>query len=302
MRATVDDAAPAGSLASADRAPYPGLMVPPAPHTVERWAWDYVTSTDLAHKLTPPEPPGAWEADAPARRLAAPGRPKELSVVLRAPKTRGLGSPHGRARALHTFLHHELQAAELMAWAVLAFPAAPRELRAGLARIALDEARHMRMYNAHISRLGHAIGDFPVRDWFWERVPTCATPAAFVAVMGLGLESANLEHTASYAARFREAGDEEGARVQELVGAEEIAHVRFGARWFQELVGPLRFDTWRRTLPPPLTPLLMRGRPLAREARLRGGQPPEFLDELTAWQPEQPEQPERPERPESPGS
>ena len=51
--------------------------------------------------------------------------------------------------------------------------------------------------------------------------------------MGLGLESANLEHTASFAARFREAGDEEGARVQELVGREEIAHVRFGVTWFE---------------------------------------------------------------------
>ena len=55
--------------------------------------------------------------------------------------------------------------------------------------------------------------------------------------MGLGLESANLEHTASFAARFREAGDEQAARVQETVGREEIAHVRFGARWFEALEG-----------------------------------------------------------------
>jgi len=263
-------------------------MMEPAGGTVERWAWDYVTTADLAHKLTPPPVPDAWETDPPPRRIAAPGRPPELAVVARAYKTRGIGSPAGRARALHTFLHHELQAAELMAWAVLAFPEAPQDFRAGLARIAVDEARHMRMYHAHIQRLGHAIGEFPVRDWFWERVPTCASPAAFVAVMGLGLESANLEHTAAYAARFRAAGDEEGARVQELVGAEEIAHVRFGARWFEKLVGPLEFDAWRRALPPPLTPLLMRGRPLARDARLKGGQPSTFLDELTAWQPESP--------------
>jgi uncharacterized ferritin-like protein (DUF455 family) len=263
-------------------------VLPPPPNTVERWAWDYVTGTDLSKKLAPPEVPEGWEERPSPRRIAAPGRPPELSITLRAKKTRGLGSPAGRARALHTFLHHELQAAELMAWALLAFPDTPREFRAGLARIAVDEARHMRMYLAHIERLGHAVGEFPVRDWFWERVPTCTSPAAFVAVMGLGLESANLEHTAAYAARFREAGDEEGARVQELVGLEEIAHVRFGARWFAELVGPLEFETWRRALPSPLTPLLMRGRPLAREARLRGGQPPRFLDELTEWQPESP--------------
>jgi uncharacterized ferritin-like protein (DUF455 family) len=132
------------------------------------------------------------------------------------------------------------------------------------------------------------VGEFAVRDWFWERIPACTTPAAFVAAMGLGFESANLEHTSAYAARFREAGDEEGARVQELVGAEEIGHVKFGARWFATFAGALEFDTWRRALPPPLSPMLMRGRPLHRDARMRGGFSARFLDELDAWQPESP--------------
>ncbi len=175
-----------------------------------------------------------------------------------------------------------------MAWALLAFPDAPLEFREGLVRIALDETRHMRMYAEHIARLGHRIGEFPVRDWFWTRVPTCRDPASFVAVMGLGLESANLEHTASFAARFRDAGDEEGARVQELVGLEEIAHVRFGVRWFEQFTGGLDFDAWTKALPEPLTPLLMRGRPLRRDARRRAGQTERFLDELEAWQPEPP--------------
>ena len=76
--------------------------------------------------------------------------------------------------------------------------------------------------------------------------------------------------------------------MQELVGLEEIAHVRFGARWFGSFAGGLDFDTWRRALPPPLTPLLMRGRPLRRDLRVRGGFPEEFLDRLGAWQPDSP--------------
>jgi uncharacterized ferritin-like protein (DUF455 family) len=260
----------------------------PAIGTVERWAWDYVHAATLTAKLAPPAPPEAWESSPPSRRVRAPGRPPELAVAARADKTRGLGSPRGRARVLHTFLHHELQAAELMCWALLAFPETPRAFKTGLVRIALDEVRHMGIYAEQITRLGHAIGDFPVRDWFWERIPTCETPAAFVAVMGLGLESANLDHSASFAARFRSAGDEEGARAQELVGLEEIAHVRFGAKWFAELSGGLEFEAWRRALPSPLTPLLMRGSPLQREARLRAGQPARFVDELEAWQPDAP--------------
>ncbi len=261
---------------------------PPPPGTVERWAWDFVLAETLAAKVAPPPPPETWEQAPPARRLGAPGRPPELRVAARAEKTRGLGSPRGRARVLHTFWHHELQAAELMAWALLAFPETPLAFRRGLVRIAQDEIRHMAIYAAQIERLGHRVGEMPVRDWFWSRVPSCASAASFVAVMGLGLESANLEHSASFAARFREVGDEEGARAQELVGVEEIAHVRFGARWFAELTGGLDFEAWRSALPEPLTPLLMRGNPIQREARLRAGQPARFVEELEAWRPEPP--------------
>jgi uncharacterized ferritin-like protein (DUF455 family) len=260
------------------------LRAPPA-GTIERWAWDYVLGTSLDEKLAPPPVPARWEEPRVARRIDAPGRPPELDVGARADKTRGLRSPRGRARALHTFFHHELQAAELMLWALLAFPETPEEFRRGLIRIAEDEIRHMRLYREQIVRLGHDVGDFPVRDWFWTRVPTCVDATSFVAVMGLGLESANLDHSASYAARFREAGDEDGARVQEIVGREEIAHVRFGAQWFARFAGELSFDRWQRALPPPLSPLLMRGTPLQRDARRRAGQPEPFLDELEAWQP-----------------
>ncbi len=260
-------------------------MTPPDVGTVERWAWDYVLGTSLADKLDPPAPPEQWELAPPLRRLEAPGRPPELRVVHRAAKKRGLGTSSGRAQALHTFFHHELQAAELMAWALLAYADAPRDFRQGLVRILLDEARHMRMYHARIRGLGHHVGDFEVRDWFWLRVPTCADPLSFVAVMGLGLESANLEHAATFAAAFRDAGDEESARVQEVVGLEEIAHVRFGARWFSHFRGEVTFDAWCAALPSPLTPLLMRGTPLRRDARLRAGQPEAFLDELEAWTP-----------------
>ncbi len=260
-------------------------MEAPAPGTVERWAWDYILGTSLDLKCAPPPLPDVWEEGPVARRLAAPGRPSELVVLSRAGKARGLSTARGRAQALHAFFHHELQAAELMAWALLAFPDTPREFRAGLLRIAEDEIRHMHMYATVIERLGHRIGDFTVRDWFWQRVPTCAGPLAFVALMGLGLESANLEHSASFAARFRAVGDEPGARVQELVGLEEIAHVRFGVRWFTEFGGELTFESWRRALPEPLTPLLMRGLPLRRDARTRAGQPASFQDELEAWTP-----------------
>src|SRR5258708_6168322 len=155
-------------------------MRAPPDGTIERWAWDYVLSTSLDMKLALAAPALAWEERPPARRLAAPGRPKELAIADRAEKTRSLVTPRGRAQALHTFFHHEMQAAELMAWALLAFSETPRAFKTGLVRIALDEARHMRLYAHEIERLGFRVGDFGVRDWFWTRVPTCRDPLAFV--------------------------------------------------------------------------------------------------------------------------
>src|SRR5690606_31833324 len=102
--------------------------------------------------------------------------------------------PRARARLLHTFWFHELQAAELMCWALLKFPESEPAFREGLLRIWRDEVRHMGLYQAHIESLGFRLGDFEVRDWFWHRVPTCHNPTMFVALLGMGLEAANLEH------------------------------------------------------------------------------------------------------------
>jgi uncharacterized ferritin-like protein (DUF455 family) len=255
--------------------------------TVERWCWDLIRTLALRDKLDPAAPPNAWESDPPVRRIERPGRPPELRVETRAARTpESVARPEARARLLHTFLHHELQAAELFAWAVLAFPDTPREFRAGLLRLCREELMHLELYRAHLERLGHAVGDFPVRDWFWERVGTTRDAAGFVALQGLGLEGANLEHSSRFAARFRAAGDVEGARVLERVERDEIAHVAFALRWFEQLTGaPLDYELWCAALPPPLTPAVLKGRPLNREARRAAGLDEAFLERLEAEPP-----------------
>jgi uncharacterized ferritin-like protein (DUF455 family) len=170
-----------------------------------------------------------------------------------------------------------------MAWALLAFPEAPRAFRRGLLRIAGDEIRHMGMYEAYLASLGHRYGDFPVRDWFWERVPSAPSPACFAAVMGMGFEGGNLDHTARFAERFQAIGDAEGAALQEKVCAEEIPHVRFAIRWFRRLADPSDFAAWVRHLPAPLSPIVMRGIPINRRDRARSGFPEDFVEELARW-------------------
>ncbi|MGA1522441.1 MAG: DUF455 family protein [Planctomycetota bacterium] len=258
------------------------------PQTIESWATAFVTSTDLACKRRPPAIPATFDAVPAPLRLDAPGRPAELEVVAKSKRSLRQGElrdPTKRARLLHTFWHHELQAAELMAWAVLAFPETPEEFRRGLIRFCGDELRHMRMYEARLVEMGHRVGEFPVRDWFWQRVPSCETPLQFVALLGLGLEGANLDHADRYAEWFEAVGDLKGAAVQRAVGADEVAHVRFAAAWFARLGGgAVAFDAWADALVPPLSPTMFRGRPLNRVDRLRAGFPDEFLDALEAFE------------------
>jgi uncharacterized ferritin-like protein (DUF455 family) len=261
---------------------------PPPKYTLERWAWDYLAVLDLSAKFELPEPPNDLEESPPVRREARPSRSDHLDTTSARHKTPGkeaLRNPLRRAQLVHTFLHHELQAAELMCWAILAYPESPPKFRRGLAKVARDEVRHMRMYADYLGSLGHRFGDFPVRDWFWERVPSARSPAHFVATMGMGFEAGNLDHTLRFADRFEAVGDERGARLHRTIFEEEIPHVRFAMGWFRTFTGTQDFATWKQHLPAPLSPMVMRGNPIERQGRLRAGMGERFIDQLTEWEP-----------------
>jgi uncharacterized ferritin-like protein (DUF455 family) len=258
----------------------------PPSNTLEGWAFAYLSSATLSEKFTLADAPRALEIGAPRREVARPGRPPELVAQQsrrKTPSPEALRAPRRRAELMHTFLHHELQAAELFCWAILAYPEAPEAFRRGLAGIARDEVRHMALYREYLSNLDFAFGDFPVRDWFWERVPSATHPLAFVATLGMGFEGGNLDHTRRFAAHLRSIGDDEGARLQETIFEEEVPHVRFALHWFQRWTDECEFGTWLRHLPAPLSPVLMKGEPFERAGRLRSGFPERFLAELQAW-------------------
>ncbi len=258
----------------------------PPPGTVESWALELITTRSLAAKLTPPPPPRRWAETPTPLRLAEPGRPPELRPARRGLQVPDdLSSPSARAKLLHTFCHHELQAAELMCWALLSFADAEPAFRQGLLGICLDELRHLAAYREEIERLGFQVGDFAVRDWFWLRVPQCATKLEFVAVMGMGLEAANLEHAPLFGERLLAAGDGAAAALQERIAREELGHVRFAVHWFERWTEGQSFERWLAALPRPLSPLLLRGKRFNRAARLKAGMREPFLSALEQWQP-----------------
>ncbi len=253
--------------------------------TVEDWARRFVETTSLDGKREPGVAPRVWAASAASLDLK-PGRPPELQVTWELPqsaKLSALRAPEGRARLMHQFWHHELQAAELMAWALFRFPDTPLEFRTGLVRVLEDEVRHMGLYEGYLNQLGVQIGAFPVRDWIWGRVQECASPLEFVALLGIGFEGANLDDAVRYAERFRAVGDELGAQIQDQIGLEEVAHVRFAIRWFREWTGGVEFSRWREELPDGLRPLQVRGKQLSLGRRSAADMPEEFLSQLANW-------------------
>jgi uncharacterized ferritin-like protein (DUF455 family) len=242
-----------------------------------------------------PLPPGVRdERRGPPRQVLAPARPPELRVMParagRVPPVAGMRDPHQRARILHALANHELQAVELFAWALVAFPEAPARFRRGLAAILGEEQRHLGLYAGRLAALGHRLGDFPVTGHFWNHLGQFSSPLRFVCVMGLTFENANLDFAQEYAAAARAAGDRDTAEVLDLVHREEIRHVRFAWRWLRRWQGEDR-STWRAYLDsvaPPLGPGRARGRELCRVSRRAAGLDDEFIAGLDAAAPIRP--------------
>ena len=226
----------------------------------------------------------------PALRIKKPGRPAELEPrpisEAQVPSVAGYHDPVQRPRILHSFANHELQAVELFAWALLAFPDAPSAYRAGLLEILAEEQRHTRMYVARLRKLGGEFGDYPVSGYFWNKTPQLTTPLRFVCAMSLTFENANLDHTTDSAAEILRAGDEKTAALVEQVHLDEIGHVRFGWRWLEKLKDPEQtmWEAYCANVTWPLRPALGRGRVFHRASREAAGMETEFIRLLEASQ------------------
>ncbi|HVK74765.1 MAG TPA: DUF455 family protein [Kofleriaceae bacterium] len=256
------------------------------------WARTVVLGTTLADKLRPP-PTGPVGEPEPPVRLDGPGRPPELPMrpgrEVSVPPIAGMRDPAQRARILHALANHELQAAELFAWALLAFADQPRGFRAGLVAICADEQRHCAAYAARAAALGVAFGDCPVTGHFWNKLDRLATPLGFVCTMGLTFENANLDFAADYAAAARAAGDAETAAILDEVAADEVAHVRFAWTWLAKLApGEAPADVYARVATAPLGWHRARGARLDVDARRRAGLDDDFIARLDAAAPRRP--------------
>lgn len=271
---------------------------------IREFAQRILLSAEVAVKLQPIAEQLTDAAPGPATRVEVPVRPPELVFAPRRtapqmPPNGRLHEPAQRGIAHHIMANHELQALEVMAWTLLAFPEAPAEFRSGLCNVMRDEQRHTRMHAERASHLGVPFGSLPVNCYIWKKALSFTSVMDYLAGLPLVFEGANLDHSFELAAVFRTAGDERSARIMQAIHEDEIQHVRFGLEWLRKLK-PAKQTDWEAFtshLHWPLRAAKARGDDFQRAAREAAGMTDEFIQQLLQA-PLQPNDP--PPRKESP--
>lgn len=229
------------------------------------------------------------EQPGPARRIEIPARPPELKFAARRtapamPRPGALHDKKKRAVAHHILANHELQALEVMAFVLLAFPDAPAEFRRGLAWVMRDEQRHTQMHIERAAELGVRFGELPVNSYIWAKAQQYESVLDYLAGLPLTFEGRNLDHTLELEEAFVSAGDSKSAAVVRAIHRDEIEHVRFGIEWLRRLkpADQSDWDAYRAHLHWPIRAEKAVGDVFHRDPRLKAGLSPEFIEQLAA--------------------
>ena len=237
------------------------------PHSLEirEWAIRILSADSIDEKLLSPKkltdftpgPPLIWKE---------PNRPLHMQFNTRSkseklPPFHDHGDADKRAVCLHRFCGHELLAVEIMAYALLAFPEAPKNFRKGLANTLKEEQGHVRLYKHRLEEMGVEFGSMPLYRHFWAHVKHLTDPIKYVSTMSLTFEMANLDFAPMYRENFIRFGDEKSAKLMNTIFHDELSHVSFGWNWLKKFKGEneTEWDAFLKGQTPLLTPRRAKG-------------------------------------------
>lgn len=215
-----------------------------------------------------------------------PARSAEMSFTKRTKKEKlpknSLDKDEHRAICLHRFAGHELLAVEIMAYALLAFPNAPKTFRKGLITTLLEEQEHVRLYQKQLARFNCKLGDMPLYKHFWKLTPFMTDISKYVSITSLTLEMANLDFAPYYGALFDKSGDHESSALMKRIYLDEIKHVAFGYGWLKKYqnkeLTPVK--EWLSHLPMLVEPKRAKGPIFNPEGRKKAGLDEDYIDLL----------------------
>ncbi|WP_166824955.1 DUF455 family protein [Thalassoroseus pseudoceratinae] len=253
-------------------------------------------SASLEKKLAVPdsplsdrEPGEPWFPTEPVRPANLQFAPARTAPKMPHPNT--LRDPQRRGVAHHIMANHELQACEVMARTLVAFPHAPTEFRMGLAKVVQDEQRHTRMHARHAERCGVEFGSLPVNCYIWKKSLEFSSVLDYLAGIPLTFEGANLDHSLEWKTAFDVAGDKKSAACMQVIHDDEIEHVRFGMEWLRQLKtdDQTEWTAFEEHLNWPLRPEKSVGNHFNSAPRLAAGMSAEFIELLRhAWETAEP--------------
>lgn len=244
---------------------------------LKEWAIRILSADTLEEKLLEPgrltdQDPGSpifWNQ---------PSRPSGMEFQKHSRKDKlpaliNLDDPNKRAVCLHRFAGHELLAVEIMAYALLAFPNAPKHFRKGLANTLIEEQEHVRLYMKEMNRLGVKFGDLPLYKHFWAYTRHLSSPEKYISVMSLTLEMANLDFAPTFGKAFAKCGDIESSQLMERILKDEIAHVSFGWNWLRKFKSKelSQWQAWTSNLPSIIQPNRAKGVGFYEDHRIKAG-------------------------------
>jgi len=253
---------------------------------LKQWATRILSADTLEEKLLQPDTL-TDHSPGPAILWDTPTRPPGMEFKRHTKEERLPGlhehkEADKRAVCLHRFAGHELLAVEIMAYALLAFPEAPKHFRKGIANTLKEEQEHVRLYIERLSALGVSFGDMPLYKHFWSHVPFLLSPVRYVSVMSLTFEMANLDFAPMYRDSFLRHGDNPSAALMQRILEDEISHVSFGYQWLKKLKNEKEseWDTWRSNVPELLPLKRARGFVLQENHRKDANIPQSWIEEF----------------------
>lgn len=170
---------------------------------------------------------------------ARPARPDhpQLLPPAQMPARRRAGSIAGRIAMLHAFAHIEFSAIDLAFDMAGRFGARmPRDFVDDWLSVGADEAMHFMLLERRLQQFGSYYGALPAHDGLWESASeTSGDILARLAIVPMVLEARGLDVSPATINRLAAMGDAKSAAILQRIYTDEIRHVGYGSKWFQQI-------------------------------------------------------------------
>lgn len=168
---------------------------------------------------------------------AIPGIPnKPVLVSPLEVEKRSMRTVEGRAALLHALAHIEFNAINLALDAVWRFADMPEAYYRDWLKVAIEEAYHFSLLQAHLQSLGYQYGDFTGHNSLWEMVErTQDDVLARMALVPRTMEARGLDASPPLRNKLSQAGDAQAAGILDIILRDEVGHVAIGNHWFNWL-------------------------------------------------------------------